>query len=309
MKKALLIFATVLLCSWSSSAQTDTTSMEDHIASIDGKIPSSFWHRSPAEGILASISFVAAIVTIIGLGVLANDYWSRRINKKYQKRIMEDRIRLLYTNLVSLEVIRLKMESFHYENCSPHSSIFPRFCFTESEMDMNRFSISAKQYDHVHRFEKTLRNYNLAAMTAAAHFADKSVPRSVKEYDLENLRGRTTRLICKILELCGRRFLNIGEIDVEDCVRNHYALRDTYFPNEESWELTEKENAIPGIDTVKLISENYNVIDKIGKDGKKIFKAVQMFPGNLEGHFRKAVANRYLTPNDTNVAGPKGIIL
>ena len=283
--------------------------MEDHIASIDKKIPNSFWHRPPGEGFLASISFVAAIVTIIGLGVLANDYWSRRINKKYQKLIMEDRIRLLYTNLVSLEVIRLKMESFHYENCAPHSSIFPRFCFTESEMDMNRFSVSAKQYDHVHRFEKTLRNYNLAAMTAAAHFADRSVPRDVKEYDMENLKGRTTRLVCKILELSGKRFLNIGVIDVENCIRNHYALRDTFFPDEESWDLTAQESSIPGIGTVKLISESYNIIDNFGKDGTKIFKTLQMFPKGLEGHFRKAVAHRYLTPCDTNVEGPGGKIL
>ena len=299
-----------------ASAQSDFLSIQEHLAilekrieSIDKKTSDTFWHRPVSETISDTFSFLAALITIAGIVVLAKEYWSRRHNKEYQKLIMEDRIRLLYTNLVSLEVVRLKMEHFAYKDCLPHASIFPRFCFTEKELDMTRFSVSTEKYNYVHRFEKTLRNYNLAAMTAAAHFADKTIPREVKEYDIENLKGRTTRLVSKIIELCGEEFLNLKEIDVENYIKNNYAIRDTFFPDENSWELTSSEQAISGITGVTLIPGKYNVITKIEKDGTKVFKTVQMFPESLTAHFRKAVANRYLTPNDTNVEGPSGQII
>ena len=225
---------------------------------------------------------------------------------------MEDRIRLLYTNLVSLEVVRLKMEYFGYKDCAPHNSIFPRFCFTEKELDMSRFSVSTEKYNYVHRFEKTLRNYNLAAMTAAEHFADKTVSRAVKEYDIENLKGRTTRLVSKILELTGPEFLNLSGIDVAKYIKDNYAIRDKFFSEEQSWVLTPKEKAIKGIKGVSLNPDTYNIIIRIGQDGvkqTKKFKTVHMFPESLTEHFRKAVAYRYLTPNDTNVEGPGGKII
>jgi len=316
MKKIILFLTAVLLCSWSAYAHSDSLSVQDHlsvlekqISSIDRKTSDTFWKRPISETIFDTLSVVAAIITIAGIAVFAKEYWSRRHNKEYQKLIMEDRIRLLYTNLVSLEVVRLKMEYFDYKDCAPHASIFPRFCFTENELDMTRFSVSTSKYNYVHRFEKTLRNYNLAAMTAAAHFADRTIPREVKEYDIENLKGRTKRLVSKILELCGPEFLNLSEIDVTDYIKHNYAIRDTFFPDEQSWELTDEENAIKDIQTVSLHPGNYNVITKIKKDGTKEFRTVNMFPDSLAGHFRKAVANRYLTPNDTNVEGPSGIII
>lgn len=316
MKKIILIIVSAILCSLSTSAQSDTMSVQDHLrileentSSIDRKTSDTFWHRPVSETIFDFISFIAAIITIAGITVFAKEYWSRRHNKEYQKLIMEDRIRLLYTNLVSIEVVRLKMEYFGYKDCAPHNSIFPRFCFTEKELDMTRFSVSTEKYNYVHRFEKTLRNYNLAATTAAAHFADKTVSRSVKEYDIENLKGRTTRLVSKILELSGPEFLNLSDIDVAEYIKNNYAIRDTFFPEEQSWELTPKEKTIKGIKGVSLNPDTYNIITKIEKDGTKQFKTIHMFPESLSEHFRKAVANRYLTPNDTNVEGPGGTII
>ena len=316
MKKILLILISAILCSWSAYANADTLSVQEHLryleektASIDRKTSDTFWHRPASETVSDTFSFLAAIITIAGIAVFAKDYWSRRHNKEYQKLIMEDRIRLLYTNLVSLEVVRLKMEAFGYKDSVPHSSIFPRFCFTEKELDMTRFSVSTKKYNYVHRFEKTLRNYNLGAMTAAAHFADKTVPRKVKEYDIENLKGRTTRLVSKILELSGKRFLNLKKINVEKYIRDNYALRDTFFPDEPSWVLTKEEKAVKGINKVTLVPGTYNIIKKIKRDGTKVFETVHMFPESLNAHFRKAVAHRYLTPNDTNVEGPSGKII
>ena len=316
MKKALLIITASLLCSMSALAHPDSLSIEQHlealgekIASIDRKTSDTFWHRPAGETVLDTLSMLAAIITIAGIAVFAKEYWSRQHNKEYQKLIMEDRIRLLYTNLVSLEVVRLKMEYFGYKDCVPHSSIFPRFCFTEKEIDMTRFSVTTSKYNYVHRFEKTLRNYNLAAMTAAAHFADKSIPREVKEYDIANLEGRTKRLVAKILELSGPEFLNLSDIDVAEYIKHNYALRDMFFPDEPSWELTEEEKAIKGLDEINLVPGKYNIITSIDKNGVKEFKTVYMFPESLKEHFRKAVANRYLTPNDTNVQGPSGQIL
>ena len=316
MKKALFILLATLLCSWSAYAHADSLSVQEHfkiieekLESIDKKTSDSFWKHQTSETIYDTISVIAAIITIAGIGVFAKEYWSRRHNKEYQKLIMEDRIRLLYTNLVSLEVIRLKMEYFNYKDCAPHSSVFPRFCFTENELDMTRFSVSTSKYNHVHRFEKTLRNYNLAAMTAASHFADRSVSRAVKEYDIANLEGRTMRLVAKIIELCGPEFLNLSDIDGTKCIKSHYAIRDTFFTDAASWELTKKEQAIKGIDKVSLKTGDYNIITRIRTDGTKEFKTISMFPESLEQHFRKAVANRYLTPNDTNVEGPSGKII
>lgn len=173
-------------------------------------------------------SFIASIITIIGLAMVGFEIYNRRTTKTCQKKIILDLIRHFLINNAISEVIRLKMEGKSTGSVL-REGIMKRFCVLDSDIELGNLSYSSKSYELLHSIRIKLRNYNIAALCAEKHFTNPNCPNSVRLSDLDDIWDRSAKLTEAFMEYAKKRNMGIDK----DAIRTY--IKEYYEPRIEKW--------------------------------------------------------------------------
>lgn len=253
--------------------------------SIREEICASFFDRGFWPIIIDVATLVAALAAIAAITAFFIDLYKRRVSREFQARVLEDIERYLYGNDIFIEVIRLKMEEVGW-NPEYHllENVLRRFSFPDIDLDLGKFSVSAKNYDVLHEFILQLRNYNISAQVTAEHFENKA-DKLVRINDLIDLQYRSESLFRRInKEGTGLKYIL------------HLPLRSVYEVGMLHHGHFEKDNLTLDGDQLKIAKKIEAIkIPETYKDA------------NLADHYRKAVADRYFWFYDIQLLPlPKG---
>ena len=157
-----------------------------------------------------AVSFIASLVTIGGFLSLIIYYIKRRISKECQKKIILDMIRHLFINCAIVESIRISIRKEDFK-IRPNNGVFSKFAFLQSDTELSRFSVNAKNFEILHKVSLFVRNYNIIAEVAERHFEDSNIPNDIKEEELNDLFYRAVVAIECLRDLSKRLNLGISE--------------------------------------------------------------------------------------------------
>lgn len=169
-------------------------------------------------------SFIASIITIIGLIMIGFEISERKSSIRCQKKIMLDLIRHFFTNNAISEVIRLKLSS--NDDVTLREGILQRYCVLDSDIDLGQLSYSSKSYEHLHSLRVKLRNYNISAMIAEKHFTDSDYPKDKKLADLDDILSRSIRLTEGFISFAKKRNMKLDDAVVKKYIRDYYMDED-----------------------------------------------------------------------------------
>ncbi len=166
-------------------------------------------------------SFIASIITIIGILLIGLEIYNRRTTKKCQERIILDLIRHFFTNNAISEAIRIKM-SLASGDITLKEGILQRYCVLDSDIDLGQLSYSAKNYEQLHSLRVKLRNYNITAINAEQHFTDSSYTKAQRIADLDDIMSRSIRLTNGFISFAKKRRMKLNEEVVKKYIRDYY---------------------------------------------------------------------------------------
>lgn len=146
------------------------------------------------------ISFIAALVTIMGLVMVVYAIVKNKCSNRCQQKIIEDLLRHFFINNAILETIRIRTKDD--PELRPIDGVFSRFATLDSDVELGRFSNTAYNYELIHKISLKLRNYNITAKIAEEHFHDKNCPMRVMQLDMEALYSRAVSLTEGLVEMC-----------------------------------------------------------------------------------------------------------
>ena len=172
------------------------------------------------SGCVTIFSFIASIITIIGLFMVGYELFKRHTSKRCQKSIILDIIRHLFTNNAISEVIRMKLQT--NGNKPLKDGIMQRFCVLSTDIELSQFSYSAKNYEQLHSLKIKLRNYNVAALSAERMMTDARCPLKMKMEELDDILYRSMRLTEGFLVFAKARRLRIDKKVVEKYITDYY---------------------------------------------------------------------------------------
>lgn len=239
--------------------------------SIREEICAPFFDRGFWPIVIDIATLFAAVAAIFAITAFLIDLRKRRISREFQARVLEDIERYLYGNDIFIEVIRLKMEKVGWNpDCTLLANVLRRFSFPDIDLDLGKFSVSAKNYDILHEFILQLRNYNISAQVTAEHFENKC-DKLVRINDLIDLQYRSESLFRRINE-DGKGLKYILDLPMRS-VYEVGMLHHGHF---------EKDN-------LKLNKQQKT----IKKEIESIFIPETYKDAGLTQHYRKAVADRY----------------
>lgn len=178
------------------------------------------WFDIPSIS-LTALSIMASIATLLGVGGIFMEIKRRKTSKKCQKKIILDLIRHLFINKAILEVVRSEVNTSGFQ-VRPVDGVFSRFKTMDTDIDLGRFSVVAKNFDNIHKISLLLRNYNIVADLAEEHFADKNYPIKHKEEELKDLFRRSTEITEQLINLGELQGLKINHKTVTKHLNEHY---------------------------------------------------------------------------------------
>ncbi len=243
----------------------------EHVIQLCANTDGTFWHREGWEVFFDSIGLFASVAALIAIATVVIEYRKLRISQSCQSQVLEEIMRYLYVNDTIIEIIRLKMEERGWSNCYPHEAIIRRFKFSDKDLSITNFTITATNYHMMHELQLFLRNYNIMADTAAQHFDNPELDKRIKLHDLADLQDRSYRIYLRINDI--RDELKLPVLPMVDIIKKRHRAS---FDNT-NFELTAAENAIV---------EKINIPPQYEK---------------IAMHYKKAVADRYMKYYDIEI--------
>ena len=173
------------------------------------------------SGLETVLTIIASLVTIAGAFLLGYEYYRRQVSKKCQKRIILDLIRHLMVNNAIIEVIKGKLTGNPYYK--PQRGVFERFATLESDVDLGRFSVNAKNYEIIHNLSLKIRNYNSVVCILDENFRNTNISPTVLDKGMDDVFYRAVEVSKDLLKLSR----NIG-IEITDEELHTYICVEQY---------------------------------------------------------------------------------
>lgn len=171
------------------------------------------------SGWVTWFSFVASIITIIGLGVFMIEVRKFVVGRKCQKRIIQDLIRHLFINNVISEAIKIRLDE---SNATIPKGILQRYCVLDSDIELQQLSFKAKNYEMLHSIRVKLRNYNISALEAEKHFTSSKSLKSIKLSDLDDIMTRSKRISKELIRYANSRYMRLSEDSIGKYIYEYY---------------------------------------------------------------------------------------
>ena len=197
---------------FSDSLFTAVNVLNRHTDSLDG-----------FSGWVTVFSFIASIITIVGLVMIGFEIGNRWTTKRCQKKVILDLVRHFFTNNAISEVIRLKMKG---RGSVLKEGIMQRYCVLDSDIELGQLSYSSRSYEQLHSLRVKLRNYNISALCAEKHFADPDCPVEKRLGDLDDILARSVRLTEGFIEFAQSRRMRIDRDVVKKYILDYYNDKD-----------------------------------------------------------------------------------
>ena len=174
---------------------------------------------------LTSLTVLASLATIFGLlGLLyefKKDSKKHTISLDLQKLIVQDLIRHIFVNAAIMEVVRIKMAG-NWGKFHPVEGTFSKFCFLDTDLQLDRIKIKDCFYKKQHNLSFLLRNYNIHSTLLEKHFNDPLYNSEEIKKELDELWNRTEEISKDFIELCEVTKLGITTISIHDYIEEHY---------------------------------------------------------------------------------------
>ena len=170
------------------------------------------------------ITFIAAIATIVTTYTLIIEIRRRRTSKNCQARIITDLIRHFFINNAISEAIRELLEAAdsRKETFLLREGVLSRYCVLDSDIELNRLSASAQNYDNLHELQFLLRNYNITCHVAEKHFTQAEYSNKEKLADLDEIWERSKRLTERFIDFDKISNLKVSTKSITQYIRHHY---------------------------------------------------------------------------------------
>lgn len=171
-------------------------------------------------GTYTIVSFVAGIVTVLGIGALFANWINKRMSTKKQTCIILDLMRHFMQNNAILEVVIQEKKKSKY----PIEGTFSRFATLDKDTDIGRLSVSANQYEKLHNLSLSIRNYNSIVTLVDKHITDPSYPAKLLDKELHNIKDRSNKICKKLLELSEslHKWRCVTEKDFAEYIQTRY---------------------------------------------------------------------------------------
>lgn len=279
MRKAFYIFLLLFLSSGALVAQRDTlvtrTEPKDVAVTVmldkesEGRIVTSIEKTSEnyslkdlfsfpkgldSENLTIWISFIALIVTAVGLYQIVKDIRLRRYTFHRQQLFLKDLIRHLFVNSAITEVLKIKSNG-NWDNMRPKQGVFSRFAFLDNDCLLNDIRVKDKQFIDLHSLCVFIRNYNIASEIAEKTFNCQSVSKIEKELEIRDIEKRTFRLVEEIMALgtaTGLLDKRNPEGDVALFIKEYYKRKDSDKEVDPNFKVPERKKDLVIFDTDKF---------------------------------------------------------
>lgn len=173
------------------------------------------------QWVITIITILASIATILGSINILRIYREKKVNKDYWRKLIVDLIRHLFINNAIIETIRIKCEG-KYNEKHPAEGVFQRFKTLDEDLQLGRFSYNARYYELIHKICIRIRNYNIAAMAAESHFANKDYPEAEKVLALYDIYKRSVDIAADLIELSNKLNCNLSSSVLNSYMTSKY---------------------------------------------------------------------------------------
>lgn len=154
-----------------------------------------------ASVISAIFAFVSAVYTIRTFNSQKEtEQNTSRLNMSEQRRLLIEMIRHLYRNMVVSYSIGVKMKAEEFM-AYPSEEHLRKMKVKLSDIHLNLFYRSNKEYREINKFYMELRNYNMELDVICDHFRTPGIDVRTKERDLSTLYFKCNHLTKRIMEI------------------------------------------------------------------------------------------------------------
>lgn len=251
--------------------------------------------------IVISLSLFAALGTILTWLTLRNESKQQLINRKFQKKILDDLLRHFFRNKIIIQAMAIKLNEKENTSEIEKNTFYPseehllKLKVMPGDMKFDKFNNTPDFYDYLHQIEIKFRNFNTEVDVALSHIKDCNIEKSIKLRDLDTLDFKMQYLSVQVIFLILiLRLINIDTINRKEKRKNNYLIKsfendpfneDLYIKKSIADILkqakSEKKSSKDESYNSKLVEVEKSIVDSLNKESINKINDLEFYKMNL----------------------------